>query len=305
MVDRGRWFLPEHLTHLYYAPPYDTLTPEQRLRYNQLFACYFNEQLMFFELNLIWYLRAILSDARVTQDLCEGVRALIVSEERHTAMYRALNRDAEPERYAGGDFYFIRVPRWGTAILRGSMRAPRLFPLYIWLMLLEEERSLYYSREILAHRTELDPRFVQVNTAHMQDEAEHVDVNERLLDLYWDRSHAWIRNANARLFEWLVDEYFNAPKRAGVAVVRELVGEFPDLGPRRDEMVSAIRALRSNDVFHRNQYSRAIVPRVFAHFDRRPEFKSIGRVLRGYAECGADPWSERAKTPPQKAMRTP
>ena len=48
-VDSGRLFIPEELTPLFHTPSYGELTAAQRLRYNQLHALYFNEQIMFFE----------------------------------------------------------------------------------------------------------------------------------------------------------------------------------------------------------------------------------------------------------------
>ena len=48
-VDFPRLFMPEMLTPLYHTPAYRSLSERQRLRYNQLNALYFNEQIVFFE----------------------------------------------------------------------------------------------------------------------------------------------------------------------------------------------------------------------------------------------------------------
>lgn len=276
------WFLPEHITHLYYAPVYRELPQRHRMRYNQLFGCYFNEQVIFFELTLAHYLNSVLGQGCVEGALAAEVSSLLDSERRHTEMYRALNRSVEPGLYRDGDFHFIRAPRWVERVARRAMDAPRCFPLFLWLILLQEERSVYYSKEILRQRKRLDPRFVEVNRLHMVDESAHVNVGEALLQALWDRNRAWVRAVNARLFAWVVGEFFGAPKRSGVNVVRELEREFPEIRPRLPEILDQVRALRSDPRFLRNQYSRTIVPKSFARFDRFPEFRGLGRVMPGY-----------------------
>src|SRR6185295_2280360 len=105
----------------------------------------------------------------------EGFAARLESfwadEVRHSDMFRRLNRRAAPELYAGGDFHFIRVPRALVAVLRAATRRPRLFPLFLWLMLLQEERSLHYSGEYLRRRAEMEPAFLGAYRAHLVDEA--------------------------------------------------------------------------------------------------------------------------------------
>jgi hypothetical protein len=283
VIDRSQWFLPEHLTHLYYAPSYPKLTTAERLRHNQLFGCYLNEQLIFFETTLTPYFARVAADPESPATLKAAVRDVIASEERHTSMFRELNRQAEPATYQARDFHFIQAPKLAMKSFRAVMMAPRLFPMLIWLTLLQEERSRYYSKEFLAHRETLEPHFVDVYLAHMQDEAGHAAVGEALLDVYWDRSRPWIRAVNARLFCWMMDEFFNAPKRAGLNVVRQLIREFPTLESRAPGLVDEVRSLVRSDTFHLSLYSRNIVPKSFARFDRCPEFHGLSRVLRGYS----------------------
>ncbi|MGH9660767.1 MAG: diiron oxygenase [Bryobacteraceae bacterium] len=267
-IDRTCLFLPEHLTHLYYAPVYRRLTAAQRLRYNQLFACYFNEQTIFFETRLVRYL------ARFAPTLAGD-------ERRHAAMYQALNERAEPDLYRRRTFYFISTPPAASAALDAATRLPRLFPLFAWLILLQEERALFYAREIVARRDRLEPQFVEVNRRHMEDEEHHVTAGLALIDEVWEDTPALVRRLNARLFAWLVGEFFNAPKRAGIAVARRLAEEFADLD--LPLLAAELRSLSASRAFHEAQYSRRIVPRTFARLDRCPEFDGLGRVLWGYA----------------------
>src|SRR5438045_2876207 len=76
---------------------------------------------------------------------------------------------------------------------------PRLFPLFLWLALLQEERSLYYSKRCLARSAELEPQFVATHRAHLADEVGHVERDEELLDWLWPQVGPLLRFINVRL----------------------------------------------------------------------------------------------------------
>jgi hypothetical protein len=281
IVDLGRPFLPESFTPLYYTAAYASLTPIQRRRYNQLYGLYFTEQIIFFETSLAASVLLPLA-ARVGPALASSLREFVDEERRHTRMFRALNRACAPGLYSGGDFHFIRVPAGHAWLLDWVARHVHYFPMILWLMLLQEERSLYYSREILRGRNELEPHVVDVHRAHLTDEVGHVGWDEALLDELWDACRPGLRRVNAELFRWMMGEFFNTPKRGGMRALAAFASEFHDLAPRVTELRDAVRRLSRSPAYHRSLYSREIVPRTFARFDRYPEFASLGRTLYGY-----------------------
>ncbi len=99
--------------------------------------------------------------------------------------------------------------------------------------------------------------------------------DEELRDALWQGVRPLLRKVNAKLFAWMLDEFFAAPKRAQLRVVDELVREFPELGERRPEMRRQLLALSADDGFRTSLYSREIVPRTFARFDESPEFRVL------------------------------
>jgi hypothetical protein len=281
-IDFERFFLPEAFTPLYHTPSYADLTEQQRRRYNQLYALYFNEQIIFFETSLADSVLLPLARSGLPQTLAQTLVTFVEEESRHTGMFRALNRRCAPEFYAQGDFHFIRrspVHRW---TLDWIARRTRRFPLVLWLMLLQEERSMFYARTILRERERLEPHFVDVHRVHLADEADHVRWDEELIDHIWNACPPRQRRINAELFRWLVGEFFNTPKRGGVRVVIQLAAEFEDLGPRLPELRRQVLDLARSPAYHRSLYSREIVPRTFARFDKHAEFFRLGRTLYGY-----------------------
>src|SRR5262245_28918045 len=249
-IDRSRHFLPEPLTPLAHTAVYGELTDAQRRRYNQLHAVYINDQIPFFEQTLAAsILTAALRD-EPPAPLARSLRAFLADEARHGEMFRAFNRAFEPDRYGERDFFFIRISPLATRLLRLAGGYPRTLPLFVWLMLLLGERAVHHAREIIRARATLAPEFVALHRRHLTDEVHHVRWDGELLDRLWPAASPLMRRANGWLFRWLVGEFFNAPKRASLRVVDELVAEHPELGARRGAMRRQLAALAGDAAYH-------------------------------------------------------
>jgi hypothetical protein len=286
-IDFGRAFIPEELAPLSYVPAYTQLEPRHRLRYNQLQAMYFNEQIMFFETVVgDGFMRALLREP-LPGEFRERLQKLWDDEVNHTAMFRQLNRACAPKLYAHGDFRFIRVPRPLMSLLRWTTRHPQLFALYVWLLLLQEERSVYFSKRFLRLKDRLEPRFVAVYRAHLIDEVGHVRCDLDLIDRWWPQVRPLLRRMNARLLAWMVKEFFSAPKRGQVNVIDALGREFPELSALLPELKRQVLNLAANEPYQHSMYSREITPRCFACFDQWPEFRVMQQVMPGYEFLGS------------------
>ena len=274
--------MPEHLTPLYHTTGYALLSTAQQVRYNQLHACYLNEQTIFFESLMARHILQCYRRPGMPGDLYRGLQTFIGEEAAHSQMFRALNRRCLPQKYADQDFFFIRLAPVTAAGLRLWVGCAQFFPFFLWLLLIQEERALFYAREFLLAAGTLEPCFVAVQRRHLADEAGHVKWDEALLDWSWpDTSGPW-RRINARLFAWLMGEYFLMPKRSGTRVLAALVAEFPGLRRQWPGLRDALRQLAQNREFHLLAYSRKVTPRVFARFDQWPEFHRLAGVLPGY-----------------------
>jgi hypothetical protein len=274
-VDSGKRFIPEELTPLFHTPSYGGLTESQRRRYNQLHALYFHEQIMFFETALGRGILEALLRRPWPERLAAGLRQFRDEERQHSEMFRRLNRRCAPHLYTDRDFHFLQVPAAWRAVSRWAVDHPLRFPLFFWLMLLQEERSMFYSRAYIKHRQSIEPQFVAAHRLHLADEVGHVRWDEELIDTLWRRAHPVLRRANAKLFAWLLDEFFGTPKRAQLRVIEELGRELPELRPRLPEMRRQLLALSRDEAYRTSLYSRAIVPRTFARFDATPEFRAL------------------------------
>jgi hypothetical protein len=281
-VERSTYFMPERLTPLFHTPLYAQLTDAQRLRYNQFHACYLNEQTMFFEVRMARQLLQSMASMTLPEGLADGLRQFMLEEAQHSKMFRDLNRKCLPEIYNNTDFYFIQVPQVSLSLLNHWVRRAKRFPFFLWILLIQEERALFYGRQFLNEDESLDAEFVTAQRRHLSDEAGHIRWDEQLLDHVWPRtSKAW-RIINARLFTWMMGEFFTTPRRGGLRVVAEIVKEFPELQSLWPELQEQMLQLSTNREFNLLCYSRTVTPKSFARFDHWPEFHSLGRVLTGY-----------------------
>ena len=254
------------------------------MRYNQLHALYFNEQVAFFEQEMLSPALLALLRSSLPPHLAKGLRTFFEEEQRHTAKFRELNLRCAPEFYTVHSYYFIRMARPMRAILGAIASRPHWFPLLVWLALLQEERSLYYSKGCLEQASDMEPHFVALHRAHLADEVGHVGWDEELLDWLWPQVRPLVRFVNVRLLDWMLGEFFCLPKRSGLRVVGQLVSEHPHLDS--SALYRGMRDLGENPAYLKTLYSRDITPRSFARFDTHPEFALLARTLPGYRPPG-------------------
>lgn len=281
-INFSRRFIPEQLTPLYYTSTYSQLSEDQRLRYNQLHAFYFNEQTIFFESRMAQHILHDFVTRELPPVLANGLRVFISEEAQHSNMFRELNRRCRPKIYSKTDFYFVHVSALPSMLLTRWVRSAHWFPFFLWILLIQEERALHYAKKFLEEWPELEPNFVATQRRHLADEVGHVQWDEQLLEWVWPRMAAIQRKFNARLFIWMMGEYFTTPKRSGLRVVAELVKEFPVLRPLWPEFRSQLLGLSRHEQFNILCYSREVTPKSFAQFDQWPEFCSLNKVLPCY-----------------------
>jgi hypothetical protein len=277
------WYLPEHITHLYYSPAYATLSPEQKLAYNRLHACYHCEICAFLEGELPKHYLNAVAAPNIPERLRREAQALADSEKWHATAFRALARRIAPELYPTDDPIFVRPPSASSLIYRKLFGWRGLQPTLLWVALIQEERGTFFAEEVLRQSERLDPQMVDWQRRHLADEADHLSLGQALLPIYWEASPLWVRWLNGRLLGFVLNEFLSAPKRSGIRVIEQLVREQPGLAPRKVELIRAMRALNDNPRFHQSLYSRQIVPKTFALFDRYTEFRDLGKGLRGYS----------------------
>ncbi|MGB0774345.1 MAG: diiron oxygenase [Akkermansiaceae bacterium] len=284
-VDFSRPFFPEYLTALYFTPSWGKLSAEQQRRYTQHYALYLNEQTAFFEEQLAETILPALYERpdRLGEKLAGNLKRFQKEEQLHTEMFRRLSHQVDPLRFSleSQSYHFIRLPRGLLKVFNKLAGNPWMFPCWIWLALLQEERSISVSQACM-NDTSLDERFRQTHLYHLRDEANHVQWDLQMIEAVWKPRSELSKRVNVAIFRWLMREFFTSPKRAALAVVEALCDEFPDLEGEKELMFEELRELRNNQDYHRSLYSREHTPRAFALFDELPEFNGLENTLLGY-----------------------
>lgn len=271
--------MPAEFCPFAYLPAAAALPPEVWRRQNQLHALCGLELIQFFE----WCGRLAL--APLARDLAgtrlgDHVRDFIAEEAMHSAQFAALCRAAAPELYPADRPYFVRVAPAVRAVIRLLAR-PRQFPFWPWLMLVQEEKALHVSRTYLRDAELIEPHFVAVYRLHAADEAHHVNWDEELIAELWPRVPRWWRQCNARLLDWLLLEFFLAPKRAGARLLDQLAREFPAHAPALAALQPALAGLARNPGWRRAAYPGEVLTRTLAQMEPWPEFSRWRHFLLG------------------------
>lgn len=281
-IDRRRPFVCASQTPLYYSDVYRELTAEQALRYNQLIGLTFNEVISFFETYFARNMLAALTARAggLPPGLAAAIRGFAEDERRHTAAFRALNRLSAPDWYRNTDHFISRVPGAAVPLLRFVARRPALFPAVLWIALIMEEKSLATSRALIrAGDDVIEPHYLAVYRAHLQDEVRHVHIDWHLLEHYYGQRSRALRTFNARLFGFLITRFFLVPSRTGRRVVELLVAERPELRPMRRRLLRALAEVGRHPAYRRMMYSPEVAPITFSLFERFAELRPLERRL--------------------------
>jgi hypothetical protein len=283
-IDRTRWYLCETLTPLYYTTVYRELATEHRRRYNQLSGILTSEVIALFETELLRAaLQAVESLDDHDQELCAAVASFRDDEQRHARIWEQLNRLSEPQWYTTAARHLIQMP-WHAAVLsRFLARHPVAFPVVFWMQIVQEERSVEFSRRCMRMpRERIEPRYAAAYAAHIQDEVRHVQIDRHLIERFYAHRTRTVRRITARLFRWIIGSLLLTPVNSSARVVKTLASEHPELTPLVPRMLRELRNLSRNDDYHEMMYSRRTTPVTFTLFDRFVEFRQMRHVLRAY-----------------------
>lgn len=281
-IDQDRLFICPQLTPLYYTPSYAWLSPHQRLRYNQLTAMQFNEQIIVFERAFspgLERIRELVAGSDPVMARC--LRRFIDDERWHIEYWRALNRCCEPDWYRDQDYAITRIkPRTTRWLARLSCTAPN-WPAVIWFILAMEERGLHMARLTRGRGESIDPTFREAYRHHSVDEVRHVEMDRHLIERFFATLSPARRRLNAILTARLLHAIL-VPKRMAVRVLAALVREFPDLEPWQSRMRDELYALRKNPDYVAMMYSRTMTPLLFHLADQYAEMRSAMKTLPSY-----------------------
>ncbi len=280
IVDRSKRFLPESLTPLAHTPVYAVLSPAVRLRYNQLFASAYHEQFIFLESMLAGpILPALMQRFADEPALVARLERFQAEERLHSWWFHRLNQASAPALYGENRHFFVSSPPLAQRLFDFCARHPATFPFVLWLAMIIEERTLPASREIIREASTLEPYYVALHRLHAADEAGHVSCDAEVIRRLWPALSPAGRMLNRGLFVTLLREFFQAPKRAGWNVVRQLALEHPEITPLLPRIRREIHALAGRADYLGTLYSRAREPRTFALADRFRELRRLEQDL--------------------------
>ena len=264
-------FIPERLTPLPYTPVWAELRPAEQLRYNQLHGLYFHEQIIFFEQTIIVPLLRALQPHVANPELRGALTTFVEEEIRHSAGFHGLLRSLRPEWYAEDWRHFVRLNPFADATLAAMVRQPRVFPCFIWLVQLLEERAMFASRLYLADESSFPADLVALQRQHSIDEADHLRWDAALIAQFWSGATPGLRRLNTRLLHWMLGEFIAVPRRAALRVIDALATDLPGLSVPPARLKAELRILARRPEFRRAVFGRDAVPRTWKQAAAAPD----------------------------------
>jgi hypothetical protein len=267
-VDRGKPWEPEGLGALWFLPSFASLSPAERLRCNQLHALGVCEQFIWFERQLIRAIGNLLRAGGLPGPLAEALGHFAAEERKHIAMFWRLLERSEPAWYGTRASRLFHAGAAQQFAMDRVTASPRTLLAWVWLAILVEERTLFFSREHLrAARTapaSIDALHAQVHEFHLRDEARHYHLDQHLLTWLYDPQPRWKKALAAAMFRRMMRAYV-AASRTATRILAQLAREFPGmhgtrLGRLRDELSRVAR----DESYHRRLFSRAALPHTFS-----------------------------------------
>lgn len=283
--DMDKLHAPECMSHLYFTPLYDELTPEERLTYNQAFAEGVAEQFVFLEqVLLVRGLRAFLrlGGKSLPDPLIEACEFFVQEEDKHSAMFRRLLLESNPEVYEKTVFDIYRLTAQEEKFLATSLESPTLFLWWIWVATVFEEKTIDFHKKYQAARDGMDPMHMRVHRFHCLDELRHLQMDHHFVEALWVPAPWWKRELNAWLFEKVMTSFVR-PRRTVIASVNRMVRRHPRLEPMQSRLIEAGMSVHRSRAWHEATYSRETLPNTFALFDRFPELHRMSALLPLYS----------------------
>jgi hypothetical protein len=275
-LDLTKPFVCPTLTPLYYTSIWSELDDADRLRHSQLSGLSFNELIAWFERGFSTTLRSLANCDALPPDLRALFPTFIVDEARHQRMWWALNRLADPARYANGsdEPVITRIAPAGRVMMRWLAHRPVEFPVAVWLMLVLEEHANEIARRCAQRRPDdIEPHFAAAYLAHVRDEARHVQIDWHLLDHLWPRLGARRRRINAWIFRQVLTRLLFRAEHAAMSVAHALASERPHIRARLPRIRAELRRVGENHEYRAMMFSPAVAPIALHLIDRYPELR--------------------------------
>lgn len=278
VASRFEKWSPDSLAPWTYLTSYQDLTPELKLRYNQLHALSINELFIWFEEKLLLpILTQMIENKNFDSDFRKACQNFFDEEVKHSEMFWRLSYASAPEMYSNSKFYFLNS-RLSPAkyLMEQSLKYQSLLGLWCWVLIFFEERTLMFSKEFLKAKTDVSPAFARIHHLHMIEEVRHVQMDEHFIARIYEKASPTTKKLTAFLFKRVLKS-FASPKYMSLAIAERLKIEFirPLDHDLIDQMINDLPQLKNNSKFQDQFFGPQATKETFTILKKHPEFNGL------------------------------
>ena len=284
--DETKRWIPDPVVSLSFLPAFQSLSPANQLKINQLASIGICEQFVWFEEDLlVTALEGVLKADNLEADLKLCLTNFVKEERRHSAMFHGMLEKFDPDHYLKNRFHLVKLNFIQKFIFDRVVQNPKTLLPWIWIAIFFEERTLHVSQLYRKAHGTVDESFARVHALHMIDEARHLQIDQYLLDAFYDPAPRWKK----RLSAWLCYKIFSryrSPKRIAERILNRVIEmnvESQDLAEVRILKVlkKQLPMLRDSASFSEQHFGPKVLPRTRELMAQYPEMKRVYLTLFG------------------------
>lgn len=284
--DETKRWIPDNIVSLSFLPAFQSLSAANQLKINQLASIGICEQFVWFEEDLlVTALEGVLKANDIQPDLKLCLTNFVKEERRHSAMFHRMLEKFDPDHYLKNRFHLVKLNFIQKFIFDRVVQNPKILLPWIWMAIFFEERTLHVSQLYRKGQGTVDESFARVHALHMIDEARHLQIDQYLLDAFYDAAPLWKK----RLSAWLCYKIFSryrSPKRIAERILNRVIemnSENHDFNEVKTlkELKKQLPTLRESGKFSEQHFGPKVLPRTRELMAQYPEMKHVYQTLFG------------------------
>lgn len=275
-----RQWMPEGMLPLSYLPKFQQLPDHLKMKINQMYAQAICEQFIWFEKRLLCPILVKLNKGKnLPPPLKETLRHFSEEEDKHSELFWRVLEYSNPRLYSQRQFFYFNLKAYQNLFIGTIVKHPNKFLVWVWMAVFFEERTIEFSRQYRREAKTLDPTFVKAHHLHLLEESRHVQMDQYLLQYFYNDASKIKKIIAVILFKILLKSY-TSPQRISKNIIRQLKKTFPKEKKILKQLEKELPLLSTNLQYQKKTFGPETLPRTHLLLDKYKEMSNILGYLR-------------------------
>lgn len=248
-VNRSIAWLPSNMNPISYLPSYNLLSGEEKLKFNQYYALGLCEKFVFLEECLITSITKLLQVESMNSQLRLQCEQFVEEEKDHCDLFINLCNVAEPKKYNGKPYYFLKQFKSHNFFADFIFKKPNLFLFWSWLAVYFEEKTIIVSHEYVNAKKSVDSLFCKAHFLHLQDELQHVQFDIDFINNFYKTKSNYKKKIAVKMLYNTVNKII-VPSKTLKIIFKSIINELKIKDTSvYDSLLKEIKFLMNNKLY--------------------------------------------------------